>query len=269
MHKLIYALGAALALALFLVLAVATCGRALIYHPTQTPPGVVERLSRAPGWRLAHVPRGDVELVGLVRASTRAPTLLFFSGNATDIATSQLLLEHIRGPEEVGLAVFAYRGYDGSGGEPAEPALHEDARELVRALGVPPAELVILGHSLGTSMAAHLAADLSREGTPPKGLVLVSPFTSVAAIFDANVPLLPVGWAVRDAHRTDRVIDEVRCPVLIIHGTDDPLIPFAHGKALAAKLGDRATFLEIRGGGHDDVLDHTRSIAAIRAMWRR
>jgi uncharacterized protein len=241
--------------------------RSMLYHPTNdepVPPAgwTAERLRVEP----------EVELVGLVRSPTIAGArgVLFFGGNGSSIGGNRDLLRLIDGPGTgAGLAVFAYRGYDGSDGEPAEPALKSDARAIVRFLaesrGFEPAKLVLIGQSLGSGVASYLAAELSKEGTPPRALILLSPYTSIARVFDDHVPLIPIGWAVRDSWRTDKLTTEIKCPVLIIHGTLDTLITIKHGRRLTELFGARAKLLEIEAAGHNDLFRDPRTAEAIRA----
>ena len=44
-------------------------------------------------------------------------------------------------------------------------------------------------------------------------------------------------------------LDTITAPTLVVHGTDDPLFPLAHGEALAAAI-PGATMLALRGMGH-------------------
>jgi len=247
-------------------------GRWLVFPGTSLSEVQVYSLSRAPGWTFAPIESGGLRLNGLVRAATpTAPWVLYFGGNGYDLATSQSILDDIRGEAPWGLAVWAYRGYDGSGGSASEDGLVADARAAARTLeerwGVRPASLVIVGQSIGSGVACALAADLSREGTPPAALVLISPFTSIRALFEERVPIIPVGWAVRDPFASDRRLAELGSTrVLIIHGDRDSLIPIAHGRRLAEALGDRATLLELPGRGHNDVWLSNLVLPAVRGQ---
>jgi pimeloyl-ACP methyl ester carboxylesterase len=209
--------------------------------------------------------------VGLVRpAAPPAPFLLFFGGNAMGLSSCQEVLALSSGDAPWGLAAFAYRGYDGSGGRPTEAGLLADAEAIAawleRTHDAPPARLVVMGQSLGTGIAAHLAAHLARRGTPAAGLVLLSPFMSMARVFAEQVPLVPIGWAAPDPYRTDRLAPDLPAPVLLIHGTDDALIRPAHGRELAALLGSRGRLLELAGREHNDLWSDRRTVAAIRGL---
>lgn len=232
--------------------------RALLYHPTETSAEERARIASAPGWREAAIERGDVTLQGLTRppAGQEARWILFFGGNATSLAASQRLLERVRGDEDIGLAVFAYRGYDGSGGRPTQRALTDDGvvavRTLERELGVGSGRLAVVGHSLGASVAAHVARHLEDDGRPPAALVLLAPFRSVPRVARQHV-WCAVPCLFPDAWKTERIAPRFRVPVLVLHGADDAVVPVAHGRAIAAAI-PGARFLEIPGRGHDDLL---------------
>lgn len=239
--------------------------RSLLYHPTGTSAAERERLASEPGWREAELSRGELRLHGLVRPPTGrdAPWILFFGGNATTLGASQRTLERFRGEEDFGLAVFAYRGYDGSNGTPSQRASIEDgvaaAHQLDEELGARPGNLVIAGHSLGSAVAAHVAAALQEEGRTPAALVLLAPFRSVPRVARHHVwCALPCLFP--DAWRTERIAPGLRMPVLVLHGAEDGVIPIEHGKAIAAAI-PGARFVEIPHRGHDDLV--TPEAAAI------
>lgn len=270
MKYLPYILGALALLAAAPLLLVALGSRAIIFHPTNTRRSALERLAAEPRWDQVTVPiAGGGALVGLVRSASIAEArwVVFFGGNAFDLPTSVAVARAIVGDQPVGIATFAYRGYDGSSGEPSEAALVADAAAVVAWLEatrwVSPVRVILVGHSLGTGVAAQTAAALSRAGTPPAGLLLAAPYRSIARLFDEAVPLIPVSWALRDRFDTEAVIADVTCPVLIVHGAEDRLIPAAHGRALAERLGARATWVELPRTGHEDVWEqHAARVAA-------
>ncbi len=172
-------------------------------------------------------------------------TLLYSHGNAEDIGDDLPLLEMLR---DAGFAVFGYdyRGYGLSEGTPTERNLYEDERAayeyLVNELRVPPERIIAFGHSLGGAAAVDLA---SRE--PVAGLVMESSFVSAFRVL-TRVPILPF-----DRFRNLDKIRQVHCPVLIVHGTADQVIPFWHGERLFAAAHGPKSFYSVEGGGHNDM----------------
>jgi fermentation-respiration switch protein FrsA (DUF1100 family) len=189
-------------------------------------------------------------------------TLLFFHGNAGNISHR---LESIRLFHELGLAVFIidYRGYGKSEGSPTEAGTYLDAmaawQYLVYARHIPQQTIVIFGRSLGGAIAAELATR-TRAGA----LVIESSFTSAPNMAARLYPWLPVRWLSRFRYDTQRALDAVACPVLIIHGREDEVIPFAEGSELYARAREPKRFLELRGGHGDGFLvsgeDYIRGI---------
>jgi abhydrolase domain-containing protein 12 len=81
-----------------------------------------------------------------------------------------------------------YRGFADSEGTPSEHGLGLDARAawdfLHHDYGVQAADIAIVGHSLGTAVAARLASELSTEGAHPRGVALLAPFSSIRELLD-------------------------------------------------------------------------------------
>ncbi|MCC5886636.1 MAG: alpha/beta hydrolase [Gammaproteobacteria bacterium] len=200
-------------------------------------------------------------------------TLLFMHGNAGNISHR---LESLRIFHRLGLNVFIfdYRGYGQSEGRPSEPGLHADALAALRYLeaerGVPPAEVVAFGRSLGGAVAACLAA---RE--PLAGLILESTFISVPELAAELYPWLPVRLLARLQYDALGCLEEAagqreqgrRTPVLVVHSPDDDIVPFRHGQVLAAAA--RSELLELRGDHNRGFLlsgdVYTRGLAAFLA----
>ncbi len=257
---------------------VACACRAFLYYPTSATPSALA-VGR---WKAVQLPVSpastEIELQGLVsapepaegEAEEAATWILFFGGNAMSLFDARTVLEQLAPERSVGLAAFAYRGYDGSGGRPTEAKLTSDAEAIATHLkstyGVAPDHLVLVGQSLGTGIAANLAARLARSGHPPKGLGLISPYTSIARVFDDHVPIVPVGWAVSDSYRTDRLLPDLAPPIVIVHGTADEVIPIRHGRRLAERLGDRVQLVELPGLHHNDLWDDPRTLEALRTL---
>jgi pimeloyl-ACP methyl ester carboxylesterase len=256
-------------------LVVATLGRSHLYYPTQVGEAELRSLAARPGWQLERV-RVDSGLVlnGLLRppSAADAPWLLLFGGNSSSLASGQSILELLASDADWGLAMWAYRGYDGSEGTPTQDGLCADAEAQIAHLQstfqARPEALVLIGQSLGSGVAAHAAAWLHRRGTPPAALALLSPYTSIARIIDDRTPIISLGWAMPDSYHTDRLVEQISGPVLIIHGADDGLIPIRHGEELANALGEQAELLRLEGVGHNGVWDRESTLERIRRLVR-
>jgi len=254
-----------MAFAVCLGFVVSGCMRAPIYHPTSVSPAQVEQLAAAYGARVERLAVSSrVELVGVRRDPVgAAPLLLFFGGNAMAISESVAVLREVATDDDWGFAVWAYRGYDGSGGSPAQKALFADALAQVNHLGIPAERLAVIGQSLGTGVAVHLAAERARAGQAPAAVVLLSPYTSIRRVADELLGM-PIGWILSDRFETLDELPGVQSPVLVIHGARDDVIPAAHGREVAAALGERATLVEVEVAGHNDLWAMPQTAATIR-----
>ena len=117
---------------------------------------------------------------------------------------------------------------------------------------------VIYGRSLGTGLAASLAAEVQPELT-----VLVSPYQSMAALAAEHYPWVPTA-VLRYPLRTDAALARIKTPVLLFHGDRDGLIPPVHSERLR-ELAPNATLVRLAGAGHDDVHEFPEYLDALRA----
>ncbi len=189
--------------------------------------------------------------------------LLFFPGNAhAQLSEALALLEILRAGRDLGMAVWSYRGFEGSAGEPSPGAAAEDAHMqrafLAARHAVSPGQLVVAGYSMGSGIALRLAAELEAREQAPSGLILLSPFSRLL--------LSPARWygRVLPAHRyeTSELAGRYRGPTLVMAGASDDALPVAdHARPLVAALGARASYLELPGKGHVDYL-HDASLLA-------
>lgn len=171
-------------------------------------------------------------------------TLLYSHGNAEDLGGVHPLLLRLR---EIGFSVLAYdyRGYGTSEGRASERGAYADIDAayayLTTTLGTPPARIIAYGRSVGSGPAVDLAARRSIGG-----LVVESAFTTAFRVV-TRVPLLPV-----DKFRNIDKIGRVGCPILVMHGRADEIVPFAHGEALLRAAPEPKRFLWVEGAGHND-----------------
>ena len=179
-------------------------------------------------------------------------TVIYCHGNAETMATRAWIAQRLA---RLGLntLLFDYRGYGLSEGRASEEGLAMDARaawrHAVEERGADPERIVLMGHSLGSAVAARLALEVQRAASPeaPAALVVGSPFPDMPALFRHHAPWLP-GFALDWS--TDRLdagsrLGEVAAPVLVIIGTEDDLIPPSISRAVYEAA------LEARGGRED------------------
>ncbi len=151
------------------------------------------------------------------------------------------------------LFMFDYRGYGKSTGHiESEAQLRADVRAVWASVAPQYAgkKLVVYGRSLGTGLAAGLTVEMAATRAPDL-TVLVSPYTSMAALATDHYPWVPQAL-LRYPMRTDQVIGQIRNPLLLIHGSQDSLIAPRHSDALKT-LVPQATLAVITGATHNDL----------------
>lgn len=227
--------------------------RAMIY------PGCTIPLEAEPGLEIVDYKAEDGTPLrgGWVRSGKKDTTVvLWFHGNAESCGTSVRIAHDL---SRLGLDVFLaeYRGYGGLGGSPCEDGLVSDATgalAVVRAK-TPPERIVLVGRSLGTGVATALAAR-----NKPRGLVLVSPYTSLVDMGRTIAgPLAPL--LVPDKFDTLETVPGLDLPIVVIHGTRDEVIPFEHGKRVAAAA-KRGKLVPVEGATHNSIPRLTALVAA-------
>lgn len=175
--------------------------------------------------------------------------VFFLHGNAGNLVSWTTGLDFYR-RVNYDLFIVDYRGYGKSTGHiENEAQLYADARAAYDAVAplYRDKPIVIYGRSLGTALAASLARDVQ-----PRLLVLVSPFASLAASAAQAYPWAPE-WVLKYPLRTDAIIGDVKSPILLIHGSEDKLIPLSHSERLKALARSPVELLVVPGAGHSDI----------------
>lgn len=234
--------------------------------------------------------------------SKTGPLFIFFHGNGSNRTRPQKLLIY----EQIfkafpGAQILApeYRGFAKSGGKPDQKGVLLDARAAwdyaTKHLRVDSKHIVLLGQSLGAAVTTHLLKEISDEGVSPLATFLFCGFTNVPDV-SVDYPkmkiVMPLVSAIQGLSNKIRpylydqwdAIEIVRSglngPILWLHGTDDRVIPYSHGKSLIRAalrmrnvpedrvdvkyvlenklklkvwIGAQLGFIKIPDGGHDDM----------------
>lgn len=195
-----------------------------------------------------------------VPAKNAEYTVIFCHGNGGNLS---YVLDTVELMHQFGLnvAAFDYRGYGNSEGHPSEQGVYTDAEEVYRFLvetkGIKENEIIVMGRSLGGAVAANLAKNHN-----PAACIVESAFTSIADMGANQYPFYPVKIICRFKMRTIDYIKQIKSPVLIVHSSEDEIVPFSHGRKIFEAANDPKSFLEIRGShneGFSDSIDIYKS----------
>lgn len=210
------------------------------------PPGSERLAVETPGGERLHgvrfAPRGGAGGDG------DRPLLLVFGGNAWNAEDAAMTLAELFPEHEV--VGFHYRGYRPSEGRPSAAAMLADSLlihdEVVRRYR--PSAIVAVGFSLGTGVAARLAAE-----RPIAGAILVTPFDSLAAVAAQHYPWIPVRLLFRHEMPAARDLARTRVPVALIGAGRDALILPERTEGLRARAANLVYHHIVPGADHNDI----------------
>lgn len=222
-----------------------------VYHPHPWIERDWVRISGLPLEEVWFQAEDGTKLFGwYVQSSAASPVLLWCHGNAGNIIHR---LENLAELYRLGLSVFLfdYRGYGRSQGKPSEEGLSQDAlaayRYVTETRGVRPERLVLFGRSLGAAVAAEVA---SRK--PAAGLILETPFPSLAAMARTHYLGLPMHWLLSGRFPLSERLARISVPVLVIHGDRDDIVPIALGREVFEAAREPKSFYVIEGADHNN-----------------
>lgn len=228
-----------------------------------------QALAAEPGWSARQISVAPgIHLNGLVRRpkAADAPWVLLYQGNdATLLRVGQAFLKQVVADKDWGLAVYAYRGYDGSDGVPHLADLAADAPEILSQLcateQVARDHVHIAGFSIGGHLAVRAMGAAQAVQPKPASLSLLAAADDIVMFPRSFYQKLDPG----DDMQTRPFLDAVPAPVLVIQGTaDEALAGPQQGRDIAQKLGDRAKYLELQGVGHKALLSNDAATSAVR-----
>ncbi len=221
---------------------------ALIFFPQPTPGENRTRFERY-AYRVTHA---GVDLRGwFVRGAVSAekPLLIYYGGNAEEVSVN---LEDLQQFGAGAYLFMNYRGYGDSEGKPSQATLCRDAvhilDHMVARFGIPLEHIVLMGRSLGSGVAVHVAAK-RKVG----GVVLVTPFDSLTNVARHHYPIFPVRLLLKHPFDSLALAPAIQTSALMLIAKQDDVIPARYALNLARAWGGPAQTVVIEGAGHNDI----------------
>jgi len=222
----------------------------LLYFPERVT--LAEMVSAADRARLKRWP-ADGEFRGLIREPEEPAqaTLVLFHGNAGH-AGHRLPYANL---SRLGVRVILaeYPGYGPRQGDVGEASLSSDAAETIamahRAFGAP---VLVAGESLGSGVAA---AAYAKVPDAIAGLLLLTPWDSLASVAGHHYPWMPVSWLLRDHYDSQHHLAQATIPVAVVVAEKDTIVPARFGLRLYETLSAPKQMWQVTGAGHNDWLD--------------
>jgi fermentation-respiration switch protein FrsA (DUF1100 family) len=228
----------------------------LLFRARPADPERLARVARLEGVDEVRIPSSDgVTLHGWLKRAPAAapgekfPLVIVFGGVARE--TSWMIGWGDK-PPAWGWLMVNYRGYGLSGGVPSEQAVVEDAKRIFDYAAARPdvdaARIVVLGRSLGSYVAVTLASS-----RPLAGVILATPFDSIAAVAGDRYPYLPLSLLVGGRYDSAAIAPAIHTPALFVLAGADDVTPPGHGEALARAWGGPKSLYTLADTGHRGV----------------
>ena len=239
------------------VLYMAFCGilfafqRSLIYYPQpDAGPRSADTLT---------LTFGEAQVLVSTSPHAGPDAVIYFGGNAEEAWRSLPDLKAAF-PEHA-LYLLNYRGYGGSTGKPSEAALVADALALFDRVHAEHPRISIIGRSLGSAVAIHLASL-----RPVEHLALITPFNSLEEIAARQFPFVPLHWLLLDKFESWRYAATVTAPTLILAAQHDEVIPRSSTESLVTHFPrGLATLTFVEGAGHNTISESPEFIPLLRS----
>lgn len=241
---------------LFVILSIYVCLCILIYFFQDKLIFYPEKLPRDYKYQLAgefeeinfKIPDGAVINAIKMKAQNTKGVIFYSHGNAGNLA----------GWADVGTTfvkrgydflIYDYRGYGKSTGRITEKNLYNDAQFIYDKLKKEYSEnkIIIYGRSLGTGVSSYLGMNNS-----PKLLILETPYYNFVSLAKTYYPIFPT-FILKYKFEVSEHLRKIKCPISIIHGTDDEVVPYSSGLKLKSLLKDGDRFITVIGGHHNDL----------------
>ena len=251
-------LGVAILVWLGLLAFLALSQRSMIYYPSLNDAESLEREARTQGFEPWSNALG--ETIGYrslaAHGDPRPPIAILIThgnaGYAMHRADYAQILRDAAPDCAISVYILEYPGYGARSGQPSQETFLNAAREAISEIpdNMP---LLLLGESIGTGVATATA---SAHPERIAGLLLLTPFDSLANVAQHHYPLLPVRWIMRDQYPSEEWLKNYRGPVAIVLAANDSIVPAKFGQKLYDTYAGPKKLIIADQADHNDLL-HT------------
>ena len=229
----------------------ATFQRRFIYFPPVFTPEQVDQFGKTEKLERWNTPSGQP--IGWKRLSPTQPAqgqVLITHGNAGCAFQCGHYADAIQEAAPLDVFIVEYPGYADRPGKPSERTLDKSADEAFESLDTN-RPVYLVGESLGTGVAAHLAG-----AYPDKvaGIVLLAPYNSLVSVAQAHMPWFPVGLILWDRFPAGKNLRNYRGPVAVLVSGQDQVIPEKFGRRLFDGYAGPKRLWEFPQGDHGTVM---------------
>ncbi len=175
--------------------------------------------------------------------------VLYIKGNSKSIkGWGKFAVDFTR--HDYSVLMVDYRGFGKSTGRRSQKAIKRDLQEIYNLIKEKATEerIIVYGRSLGSGFAAKLASMNN-----PKMLILDAPYYSLTKVTGRYMPFMPLSIIMKYPLPTYKWLKYVKCPIHIIHGTNDKLIPFKTSVKLSQIQPKITRLYTVIGGGHKNL----------------
>ncbi|KAH7647254.1 hypothetical protein FG379_002397 [Cryptosporidium bovis] len=191
-------------------------------------------------------------------------TIIYSHSNATDIGYLFGHLLDLAYSAGVNIISYEYSGYGQSKGEASENSIYENIDKIfdysINKLKLNPNSIILYGQSIGSAPTIHLASKYNNMNLG--GIIVHSGIKSAVSVICNSKTNVTLPWY--DAFKNLDKIQRVKCPVFVIHGTGDTIIPFNHGEMLYKLAPNKFTPWFVNGANHCNIEVNWRSEFIVR-----
>ncbi|WP_297703875.1 alpha/beta fold hydrolase [uncultured Eudoraea sp.] len=193
----------------------------------------------------------DGAIINGLRFKARQPKgiVFYLKGNSKSIkGWGKFAVDFTRHGYDV--LMVDYRGFGKSTGRRTQKAIKRDMQVIYNKIKekVDEKYIILYGRSLGSGFAAKLASMNN-----PRMLILDAPYYSLSKVAKKYIPFMPLSILIKFPMPTYKWLQYVNCPIHIIHGTDDKLIPYKNSVKLSKIKPTSTTLHTVIGGGHKNL----------------